>query len=125
LLFCQVGDKLMAWAKYFLYFVIGGIITTAIVALEEQGMPLLSRLAALFPVFTWLAYLFIGEFGAPQQIADHAKFVLLGTIASWIPYMLSIIYFAPRIGVYKALAVSVIIFIVVALAFSYFYPKFP
>jgi uncharacterized membrane protein (GlpM family) len=110
--------------KYLLYFVTGGIVTTAIIALEESGTPLLSRLAALFPVFTWLAYLFIGQFGTAQQVADHAKFVLVGTIVSWIPYMLAIIYFAPRIGVYKAIAVSILIFVIVALIFSYIYFKF-
>ena len=69
----------MAWTKYLLYFVTGGIITTAIVSLEESGMPLLSRLATLFPVFTWLSYLFLGQTETPQQIASHAKFVLTGT----------------------------------------------
>ncbi|VVB79624.1 Uncharacterised protein [uncultured archaeon] len=114
----------MAWTKYLLYFLTGGLITTAIVALEESGMPLISRLAALFPVFTWIAYLFIGEFGTAQQVVSHAKFVLIGTIVSWIPYMLSIIYFAPKIGVYKAIAVSILIFVIIALVFSYIYLKF-
>jgi len=100
----------MAWTKYLLYFVSGGVITTVIVSLEESGMPLFSRLAALFPVFTWISYLFLGQTESPQQIASHAKFVLTGTIVSWIPYMLSIIYFTPKMGVYKSIAVSVIIF---------------
>jgi uncharacterized membrane protein (GlpM family) len=114
----------MAWEKYLLYFLTGGIITTAIVALEESGMPLLSRLAALFPVFTLVSYFFLGQIGTAQQVADHAKFVLTGTIVSWVPYMLSIIYFAPKIGVYKAITISMLIFIIAALVFSYFYIKF-
>jgi uncharacterized membrane protein (GlpM family) len=114
----------MAWMKYLLYFVSGGVITTVIVSLEESGMPLFSRLAALFPVFTWISYMFLGESETPQQIASHAKFVLAGTIVSWIPYMLSIIYFSPRIGVYKAIAVSIILFVVIALLFTYAYSKF-
>lgn len=113
----------MAWTKYLLYFVGGGLITTVIVSLEESGMPVLSRLAALFPVFTWISYLFLGASETPQQIASHAKFVLSGTIVSWIPYMLSIICFAPRMGVYKAIAVSVLVFVVIALAFTYAYSR--
>lgn len=113
----------MGWEKYLFYFLTGGLITTAIIVLEESGMPLLSRLAALFPVFTWMAYLFLGQSGTGQQIADHAKFVLIGTIVSWIPYMLSIIYFSPRIGVYKAIGISVGIFLITATLFSYFYLK--
>ena len=111
----------MAWTRYLLYFITGGLITTAIIALEESGMTLLSRLAALFPVFTWVAYFFIGQFGTAQQVADHAKFVLIGTIVSWIPYMLSIIYFAPKLGVYKAVAIAISVFVFVALTFSYIY----
>ncbi len=113
----------MVWTKYLLYFAAGGLITTAIVTLEESGMPLLSRLAALFPVFTWISYLFLGQEESAQQIASHAKFVLTGTIVSWIPYMLAIIYFAPRIGVYKAVIAAIAIFLVVALIFSYLYFK--
>lgn len=113
----------MGWTKYLLYFLTGGIVTTAIIALEESGMPLLSRLAALFPVFTWIAYFFIGQFGTAQQVSDHARFVLIGTIISWIPYMASIIYLAPKIGVHKAIIVSIIIFISIALIFLHFYTK--
>jgi len=111
----------MAWTKYLFYFVTGGVITTAIVSLEESGMPLFSRLAALFPVFTWISYMFLGQTESPQQIASHAKFVLTGTLVSWVPYMFSIIYFSPRIGVYKAIFVSVVLFTVIALVYSWLY----
>lgn len=114
----------MTWTKYLLYFVAGGLLTTAIITLEESGMPLLSRLAALFPVFTWISYLFLGQSKSSQQIASHAKFVLMGTIISWIPYMLSIIYFSPKLGVYKAIGISIIVFMIIALIFSYIYFKF-
>ena len=113
----------MDWSKYPFYFIAGGIVTTAIVALEESGMPLLSRFAALFPVFTWLAYLFIGSSGTAEQVASHATFVLIGTIVSWIPYMLCIIYFAPKFGVVKAVLIGIAVFVVIALTFSYFYLK--
>ena len=110
--------------RFLVYFVIGGFVTTTIVTLEEIGMPLLSRLAALFPVFTWLPYLFIGQFGSAEQVSSHAKFVLIGSLISWIPYMLSIIYLAPKIGVYRALLISLLLFTVIALIFSFIYLNF-
>ena len=113
----------MKWS-YVLYFVIGGLITTLIVVLEESGLTLLSRLAALFPVFTWIAYLFIGGFGTAQQVSEHAKFVLIGTIFSWIPYMLTIVYLAPKLGVHKAVLIAIGVFVVIALIYSYVYLKF-
>jgi len=109
------------WKRYSLYFLIGGLLTTTIVGLEEFGSTTLSRLAALFPVFTWLAYLIIGQFGTGQQISQHAKFVLIGTIFCWIPYMMAIIYFSPKIGVHKAVFSAIGIFIVLAMVFTYVY----
>ncbi len=113
----------MDFVKYLIYFITRGIVTTTIVFFEQSGMTLISRLAALFPVFTWLAYLFIGSFGAPQQVSEHAKFVLIGTIISWVPYMLAIIYLSPKFGVHKAILIAISIFIIIALVYSYIYLK--
>ena len=110
-------------SKYLLYFLTGGVITTIIVGFEESGFTLISRIAALFPVFTWIAYLFIGNSGTAQQISEHAKFVLLGTILSWIPYMLAIIYLTPKIGVNKSILIAIGVFLVISLIYSYVYFK--
>ncbi|OGI15567.1 MAG: hypothetical protein A2Z52_02430, partial [Candidatus Moranbacteria bacterium RBG_19FT_COMBO_42_6] len=85
-------------AEYIFAFLIGGTITVAITYFEASGWPTLSRLAALFPVFTWLSYLFIGKLAGPESVSKHALFVLLGTIVAWLPYMLVIYYFSPKIG---------------------------
>ncbi len=51
-----------SWLKsYLIYFLTGGIFTVLIVALEENGSRLLSGFATLMPVFTLVAYIFIGE----------------------------------------------------------------
>ncbi len=106
---------------YFFSFLIGGLITLAIVYFEASGQPLISRLAALFPVFTWLSYLFIGKLSGPEAVSKHSLFVLLGTIICWIPYMLAIWYLAPKIGSTKAIISGVVIFLVLALIFVEFY----
>jgi len=113
----------MDWGRYLFYFLVGGLVTTAIIALEESGLGLLSRLAALFPVFTWLAYFFIGEFAAPEAVSEHARFVLIGTLVAWVPYMLAIVLLTPKLGVHKSLAVAIAIFIIIAGAYSAVYPK--
>ena len=107
--------------KYLFSFVVGGTIVTSIIAFEESGFPLLSRLAALFPVFTWLSYLFIASVQTPSEISAHAKFVLIGTIVCWVPYMLIIIYLSPKIGVQKAVLAAIAAFIILALLFSFLY----
>ena len=109
------------WLRYAFYFVVGGAVTVTIVGLEEFGSTLFSRLAALFPVFTWLAYLFIGGFGTAKQVSEHATFVLFGTIFSWIPYMATIVLLSPKIGVHKAVLSAIGVFLVIALVYIYAY----
>ncbi len=100
-----------------IYFVTGGIVTTAIVLLEESGLRLLSGLATLMPVFTLIAYLFIGESRGGIDLSQHAQLVLIGTLVSWVPYMLVIIWLAPHVNTYKAVGAGLAVFFVLAISF--------
>lgn len=106
---------------YLLTFIIGGLITTAITYFESSGWPLVSRLAALFPVFTWLSYLFIGKISGSEAVSRHALFVLLGTIVAWLPYMFIIYFFAPKIGAVKAIILGICVFLILAVIFIKLY----
>src|SRR3989344_3216685 len=107
--------------EYIFAFLAGGFITVLIVYFEAGGFPILSRLAALFPVFTWLSYLFIGKLAGSEAVSRHALFVLLGTIVAWLPYMFVIYYFAPKIGTMKAVLTGLLVFIFLATIFIKFY----
>lgn len=106
---------------YIFSFILGGLITTAIVYFEASGFSLLSRLAALFPVFTWLSYFFIGKLAGAQEVSRHSLFVLLGTMVAWVPYMLTIYFLAPKIGSTKAILLAIVVFLVMAFIFVKFY----
>ena len=106
---------------YFFSFIVGGTVTALITYFELSGFPLLSRLAALLPVFTWLSYLFIGNVSGGEAVSKHSLFVLLGTIFSWVPYMFVIYYFAPRIGTTKAVILGLVVFIILASIFIKIY----
>lgn len=107
--------------EYIYSFLVGGLVTFAITYFEISGLPLLSRLAALFPVFTWISYLFIGRLDGAQAVSSHALFVLLGTIVAWMPYMLVVYYFAPKLGTDKAIVLGIVVFIILAMTFIKFY----
>lgn len=96
------------------YFLTGGIFTTIIVALEESNLHLLSGFATLMPVFTLVAYVFIGETSGPKAVSQNAWFVLIGTLVSWVPYMLLVAFFAPRIGTRGAIGLGLLGFFVLA-----------
>ena len=100
-----------------IYFITGGLFTTIIVALEESGQRTLSGFATLIPVFTLVAYFFIGQTQGSDAVGQHAKWVLVGTLVSWVPYMLSVVYLSPRIGSHNAILVGLAIFFVLALIY--------
>lgn len=100
-----------------IYFLTGGTLTTLVVLLEESGFRFLSGLMVIIPVFSLISYIFIGQSEGGLAVSQHAKFVLWGTIVSWIPYMITVIYLAPRIGPNKAIIVGMLVFFVLAITF--------
>jgi uncharacterized membrane protein (GlpM family) len=107
----------MKLSSLILYFITGGLFTAIIVTLEENGQRTLSGLATLVPVFTLVAYLFIGQTAGANAVSQHAKWVLTGTLVSWVPYMLAIVYLAPKVGAHKAILAGLAIFFILALAY--------
>jgi uncharacterized membrane protein (GlpM family) len=105
-------------SNFIIYFITGGLFTVLIVALEGSGHKTLSGLATLVPVFTLVSYLFIGKISGGQAVSQHAKFVLTGTLIAWLPYMLIVAYFAPRLGPYRAILIGFSIFFILALSFT-------
>lgn len=116
------------WLRsYFVYFLTGGIFTILIVTLEESGLRLLSGFATLMPVFTLVAYVFIGESKGGGAVGQNAWFVLVGTIVSWVPYMIVVAVFAPRVGTRLAIAAGLVTFFILAalyLGIAYHYRLF-
>ena len=50
-------------------------------------------------------------------MGQHAWFVLLGTIVSWVPYMIVVATLAPHFGANKAIVAGLIVFAVFAIAY--------
>ena len=100
-----------------LNFVVGGTVTALIVALEKSGHRTLSGFATLIPVFTLVSYIFIGQSEGGLAVSTHSKFVLIGTLISWVPYMIVIAMLAPKVGANKAIAAGLAVFFVLAGAF--------
>lgn len=97
-----------------IYFITGGVVTAAIVLLESGGQRILSGLAALVPIFTLVAYVFIGERQGSTAVSQHAWLVLVGTIVSWVPYMAAVAILAPKLGTNRAIIIGLGIFFILA-----------
>jgi uncharacterized membrane protein (GlpM family) len=105
------------WAmirSYAIYFLTGGVFTVFIVATEEHGARLLSGFATLMPIFTLVAYVFIGESRGGAAVGQHAWFVLVGTIVAWVPYMCVVAIMAPRSGSRYAVTAGMLTFFLFA-----------
>ncbi len=100
-----------------IYFITGGVVTTLIVLLEESGLRLWSGFATLMPVFTLVAYLFIGQSSGGMAVSKHSMFVLVGTLVSWVPYMLTVAWLSPHMPVNKAIGLGLLVFAVLAVIY--------
>ena len=107
----------MSLSSLVIYFVTGGAFTLLIVALEASGHRTLSGLATLVPVFTLVAYFFIGQTAGSAAVSQHAKWVLAGTLVTWVPYMLAVAYLAPKVGSRNAILAGLAIFFMLALTY--------
>ncbi|EKD33254.1 MAG: hypothetical protein ACD_76C00058G0003 [uncultured bacterium] len=103
--------------NFIIYFLTGGIVTSLIVMAEQSGYRLISGFAALVPVFTIVSYYFIGDANDGLAVAQHSKFVLFGTVVSWIPYMLTVAYLSSRLGAHKAIFIGLIVFAILCLLY--------
>ncbi len=108
-------------AEYLFAFLAGGAFTLMVTAFELSGFPTISRIAALFPVVTWVSYLFIGHLDGAAAVSRHALFVMFGTLVAWMPYMFIIYYFAPRIGVTWSIVSGIFVFLLLAFIFALVY----
>ena len=74
--------------------------------------------ATLMPIFTLVAYFFIGQSkGGGAAVGRHAWFVLVGTIVSWVPYMIAVATLAPHIGANKAIIIGLVVFAIFSIAY--------
>ena len=107
----------MQMQNLLIYFLTGGVFTTLIVVLEESRYRLWSGFAALVPIFTLVSYIFIGQSKGGVAVSEHSKFVLAGTLISWVPYMVVVAWLSPKIGPQKAIAAGMGVFFVLAMIF--------
>jgi len=97
-----------------MYFVAGGVVTALIVVLEQSGLRLWSGLATLMPVFTLISYIFIGPSRGGRALSQHAWLVLVGSLVSWVPYMITVALLSPHMSSYKAIGIGLGVFFILA-----------
>ncbi len=110
--------------EYLLYFIVGGSIVSLVVGLAKSGHPFLSGVALVFPSVTLISMYFIGRSAGTNAVVESAKSAILSSLIVWLPYIATIAYLAPRIGVNRSLIVAFVVFLLFASAMVFLYRRY-
>ncbi|MBS0171292.1 MAG: DUF3147 domain-containing protein [Nitrospira sp.] len=93
------------WAKYGLYFLLGGTIVSISTYLGSQGRSFLAAFASTFPAMTGATFILIYLNGGNEHLVTYAK-NLLWFVPPWLVYVGCMIYGVERIGFWFSMAGS-------------------
>ena len=98
------------FAKYALYFLLGGMIVSLSTYLGSQGKSFLAAFASTFPVITGATFILIYLNGGTDAIVGYAK-NLLWFVPPWIVYVGVMIAGVPRFGFWPAMFGSLALYL--------------
>lgn len=100
--------------KYFLYFLFGGIITSAVTYLANNARGLLAAFIGTLPIITISTFLLIYFNTGQDAVLAYAKGLII-MILPWLIFILSVIFFTPRINFLSSLIIGLCLQVVIAL----------
>jgi hypothetical protein len=98
------------FAKYALYFLLGGTIVSLSTYLGSQGKSFLAAFVSTFPAITGATFVLIYLNGGNEAIVSYAK-NLLWFVPPWILYVMSMIAGVPRFGFWPAMVGSIALYL--------------
>ena len=100
--------------KYFLYFLFGGIITSAVTYLANNAKGLFAAFVGTLPIITISTFLLIYFNTGQDAVLAYAKGLVI-MILPWMVFILSVIFLAPKINFLPSLIIGLCFQIVIAL----------
>ncbi len=88
--------------QYFLYFLFGGIITSGVTYLAHQSKGLLAAFVGTLPLITISTFVLIYFHSGQGAVLAYAKGLII-MIFPWMVFILSVIFFMPRMAFIYAL----------------------
>ena len=99
------------WAKYALYFLLGGTIVSISTYLGSQGRSFVAAFASTFPAMTGATFVLIYLNSGNDHLVTYAK-NLLWFVPPWLVYVGCMIYGVERIGFWLSMAGSLALYMV-------------
>ena len=100
--------------KYFLYFLFGGTITSAVIYLTNNSKGLFAAFIGTLPVITVSTFLLIYFNTGQDAVLNYAKGLMI-MVLPWMIFIVSVILFAPKINFFFSLIVGICLQIAVSL----------
>ena len=95
------------------YFIIGGVIVSAVTYFGSQAKGLLAAFIAFIPAVSVITICTIYFAGGTEAAVSYAKGMLI-LLAPWILYVLGVIFLLPRIGLAGSLIASIAAYLAVS-----------
>jgi hypothetical protein len=99
--------------KYLLYFLLGGIITSAVTYFANHARGLFAAFIGTLPVITISTFLLIYFNAGQAAVISYARGLII-MIIPWVVFILSVVFLSPRIHFVPALVVGLLLQIVIA-----------
>lgn len=101
-------------SKYFLYFLFGGVITSAVTYLANNSKGLLAAFVGTLPIITISTFLLIYFNTGQTAVLAYAKGLIV-MIIPWMIFILTVIFLSPRLNFISSLFIGMILQIAIAL----------
>ena len=100
--------------KYLLYFLVGGIITSAVTYFANHSRGLVAAFIGTLPVITISTFLLIYASVGQAAVISYARGLVI-MIIPWLVFILSVIVLSPKIQFVPAMIVGLFLQIIIAL----------
>lgn len=102
-------------------FILGGTMVTIVTVLANRGMPFLAGIIMVFPVITFVSFLFIDE----NRFISVARAGLLGLLLTGVYIFMMVIFYKLTRNRYHTLALASAVWLVLTAAVVFFVkPRF-
>jgi hypothetical protein len=101
-------------SKYFIYFLFGGLITSAVTYFANNSRGLLAAFIGTLPIITISTFLLIYFNAGQTAVLAYAKGLTL-MIVPWMIFILAVIFLSPRLNFISSLIIGLVLQIAIAL----------
>ncbi|MDI6889600.1 MAG: hypothetical protein QMC83_01475 [Thermodesulfovibrionales bacterium] len=99
--------------KYFLYFLIGGVIVSVVTYFASQAKSLMAAFIANLPVITLITFLTIYFESGQKAVVLYAEGLII-MLFPWLAYISAVIFLTHRLGFIPSLVIGISLYLLIA-----------